>query len=274
MTPSLFEYLEYRDYLRDRYEDRKRANPRYSLRMMGKRIGIDPGYLLHVMRKENHLSPRLAESACTYFEFSERESAYFLGLVGYARARNDAEARGFYERIQALRAPSVATLSNEQFEFYRDWRHAAVLASLETLEFGEQYGKLGRRMSPPLSAARVRSSVALLEKLGLARRNATGNWERTHRSLSTGEHSTLLMREFHKEMIGQAAQSLSRVPPEGRDVTSLTLHMRKETLEDVRNLLRQCRQSILQRVAMDQDADMVFQANFQVFPLTQWDLEG
>jgi hypothetical protein len=42
------------------------------------------------------------------------------------------------------------------------------------------------------------------------------------------------------------------VPPEGRDVTSLTLHMRKETLDDVRQLLRQCRQAILQRVALDQ----------------------
>ncbi|MEN9355202.1 MAG: hypothetical protein RL318_2527 [Fibrobacterota bacterium] len=271
MTRPLLEYLEYRDYLRDCYEDRKRANPRYSLRMMGKRIGIDPGYLLHVMRKENHLSPRLAENACTYLAFTARESEYFMGLVGYARARNDAEARGFYERIQALRAPAVKALSDAQFEFYRDWRHAVVLASLEIAPFGERYGELGRRLSPPLSAARVRSSIVLLEKLGLAHRTESGNWERTHRSLSTGEQSTLLMREFHKEMIGQAANSLSRVPPEGRDVTSLTLHMRKETLDDVRQLLRQCRQAILQRVALDQEADMVFQANFQIFPLTQWD---
>lgn len=273
MTRSLLEYLDYRDYIRDRYEDRKSANPRYSLRMMGTRIGIDPGYLLHVMRKENHLSPRLAEKTCTYFEFPERERDYFLGLVGYARARNDAEARGFYERILALRAPAVSNLSAEQFEFYRDWRHAVVLAALETVDFRERYGELGRRLSPPLSAARVRSSVVLLERLGLARRTPEGVWERTHRSLSTGDHSTLLMREFHKEMIGLAANSLSSVAPEDRDVTSLTLHMSHETLEDVRAILRQCRQSILQRVALDRNADTVFQANFQVFPLTRRDAQ-
>ena len=46
-----------------------------------------------------------------------------------------------------------------------------------------------------------------------------------------------------------------------------------ELLAHVRAILRQCRQSILQRVALDQDADTVFQANFQVFPLTRRDAE-
>lgn len=268
MKSRLFEYLEYRDFLRDFYEEKKRVNPRFSLRMMGNKIGIDPAYLLHVMRKENHLSPRLVEQVVQYLALDDRERLYFEALVGYSRARNDAEARGFYDRILSMRAPSLATLSDAQFEFYRDWRHAVVLAALETIPLKDHYGELGRRLSPPLSAARVKASVELLERLGLAARNDGGFWERTHRNLTTADHTTLLMREFHKEMITQAAQSLSRIPPDERDVSSLTLHMRRESLEDVRSLLRQCRQAILQRVSLDRDADMVYQANFQVFPLT------
>ena len=54
----VFEYLDYRDLLKDAYEERKSQLPLFSYRMMAEHLGMDSSYLFRILQKDLHLPSR------------------------------------------------------------------------------------------------------------------------------------------------------------------------------------------------------------------------
>ena len=69
-------------------------------------------------------------------------------------------------------------------------------------------------------------------------------------------------------MIRLSEEAIERFPKEIRDISSLTLTMKSDTLDDIREILKQCRQAIISRVAEDEETDCAYQVNMQVFPVS------
>jgi len=59
--PDLFTYLEYRDYLKDAYEERRKLQPYFSYRFIGNKVGMDSSYLTRLFQKKLHLGDDLVE---------------------------------------------------------------------------------------------------------------------------------------------------------------------------------------------------------------------
>jgi hypothetical protein len=98
----IFEYLDYRDLLKDALEDRKAANPAYSFRMMGEALGLHTSNVFRILNKETHLPARCQSRAVEYLGLTERSASYFLLLVGYARERSGKARQEMLEKAMAL----------------------------------------------------------------------------------------------------------------------------------------------------------------------------
>ena len=75
---NIFEYFDYRKFLRDYYEFRKGQNPNYSHRYVGLKVGISPSTFNKVIKKKRNLSLRLAVKISEVFKFSKKEKDYLL----------------------------------------------------------------------------------------------------------------------------------------------------------------------------------------------------
>ena len=53
---SVFDYLDYRTFLKDYYDEQKERHFYFSYRYFGSKTGIDPSYLLKIILKARHLS--------------------------------------------------------------------------------------------------------------------------------------------------------------------------------------------------------------------------
>lgn len=266
----IFTYIDYRDFLHDYYDERKRDAPWFSLRVFGSKLGLNAAYLLRIMQKQEHLSLKKVSSITDYFNFEQVEAEYFEALVGFSRAKTDSEASIYFEKINQLKGGVESTnLDSLQYEYYKKWYYSAVLAVIGFFPVKNNYKALSKTVFPQISPCEAREAVELLEKLQLVKRNEDGFFERTYLHISTGSNfRSLAVRNFQKEMIHLSEKAVEKLPKEIRDISSLTLTMKKDTLEDIRQILQSCRQAIVSRVDEDKETDCAYQINMQVFPVS------
>ncbi|MBN1759136.1 MAG: TIGR02147 family protein [Chitinispirillaceae bacterium] len=265
----LFEYFDYQEYLRDYYEEKKRDNPFMSYRYLGNHLRLDPGFLLKVLQGKLHLSERSLPKLCSFFKFNERESRYFELLVRYNKAKSTAEIKLYFEKLMTLRDSRSHPMEEWQYAFYQKWYHSAIHALLLIHEFNGSFKRLASLLSPPITARQAQESIRLLMKTGLVTLDADGIYRSTDAFVTTGDKwRGAAIHNYQKETITLSAEALDLHPKELRDISTITVALSAKDLPEIRERIRQFRQSIM-TLDNENAPDTVFQVNIQVFPVTQ-----
>jgi uncharacterized protein (TIGR02147 family) len=79
------EYLDYRGFLRDYYEEKKSENS-YLLWYLGYHPHNDPDFLRKVIEGRFHLAEKTLPLICSFFKFTEQKSHYLVTLFRYNNA--------------------------------------------------------------------------------------------------------------------------------------------------------------------------------------------
>jgi uncharacterized protein (TIGR02147 family) len=269
----VFEYLDYRTYLKDFYEDRKGRQGFFSYRYFGDKVGIDPSYLLKVMLKLRHLSEKSIPRICAFFGLAGTEAEYFATLVCFVKARSQSESKMLFEKLLSIRYVKSRRLVEEQYEYFRTWYHPVVRAVIEYFDFKDDYALLGQRLSPPISAKEARASVRLLEKLKLIRHDPDGRFRLTDTAITTGDewHSAAIAA-FQEQTIRLSQESVDRHEKTLRDVSTVTMNIGAADFEEIRARITEFRRSLISFVDEQSNPDRTYQLNIQFFPLT--DVKG
>jgi uncharacterized protein (TIGR02147 family) len=263
----LFEYFDYQEFLRDFYEEKKRDNPYMSYRYLG--MHLDPGFLLKVLQGKHHLADRSVAPVCAFLKFSERESRYFEMLVSYNKAKTPSEIKLYFEKLMTLRESRARPVEEYQYSFYQKWHHSAIHALLSIYEFKGGFKKLASLLTPPITAKQAQESIRLLMKTGMIQRGKDGIYRPIDAFVTSGEKwQSSAIRDFQKETINLSAQALDRHSKEMRDISTITVALSAKDLPEIRERIRQLRQSIL-TLDNENKPDTVFQVNIQVIPVTR-----
>src|SRR5262245_54761071 len=98
--PDVFEYLDYRAFLRDVYVHRKAESRGFSFRAFSRRAQLrSPNYLKLVMDGERNLSPQMAERFARALGLDDEASAYLVDLVAFNQATTVGERTASYARL-------------------------------------------------------------------------------------------------------------------------------------------------------------------------------
>lgn len=266
---QLFHYFDYQEFLRDFYEEKKRDNSFMSYRYLGAKLGLDPGFLLKVMQGKLHLADKSIPPLCSYFKFTDRESEYFSVLVNYNKAKTHSEVKLYFEKLIATRDSKARPVQESHYAFYQKWYHSAIHALLSIYEFRGKFQELGSLLTPSITTAEAKDSIRLLSRLKMVKKGSDGVYRPTDAFLTSGEKwQSAAIHDFQKESILLSAQALDRHSKEERDISTVTITLHDTELAEVRNRIRQLRQSIL---AIDNDTkpNRVYQLNIQLFPVTR-----
>jgi len=76
---TIFDYLDYRRFLADYYEEKK-DNNQYLLWYMGYHLKVDEKELIRIMQGNSHLREHTLPLVYTYFMFTHEEARYFRML--------------------------------------------------------------------------------------------------------------------------------------------------------------------------------------------------
>ncbi|MEN9354370.1 MAG: hypothetical protein RL318_1695 [Fibrobacterota bacterium] len=264
----VFDYLDYRDLLKDAYEERKLALPLFSYRMMAEHLGLDSSYLFRILQKDLHLPGRCQPRAIEYLGLTGRAAEYFLMLLAYARERGSQAKQSILEKAMTLRDVERRKLEEKELAFFRDWWVVAVRCLIEITDGRAHVRDLASRLQPPVAESDVQSALDLLHELGLVKKLASGRLALTEAHLTAGgEEKTQAVRHFQRQILSLAAESLERFPKEARDVSTLTLTIDEAAFKDIREMLRESRRQIQKRVEEAVNPDRVMQLSMAFFPL-------
>jgi len=266
--PDLFTYLEYRDYLKDAYEERRKTQPYFSYRFIGNKVGMDSSYLTRLFQKKIHLGEDLVEGMANAFGLKDESLEYFRNLIAFNKARNEVQARVFHEQLMRLRGVGYQVVREDQEEYFSNWIHAALRSLLDYQSFDGDFAALGALLSPPVSADEAKQAVFLLERLGMARRTETG-YAILDNHLHSGENWTAeAIKTFQKSTMELASRSLDTVPTAQRDISTITMNIDAETLGDLKILVREFQENVAKLVENASRSDRVYHLNIQLFPLS------
>jgi len=267
---TIFDCLDYREFLRQRYQTFKRKSPAFSYRYIAGKVGMDAGSLNGILKGKRKLDPALAGKVAQVFGLNIYEKGYFEALVLYCQAKNHSERTILLEKLLRLRGIQIKKLEGRQFEFYRKWYYSALRELLSCHPGPCDASALGKLLRPPISAQETREALRLLLDLGLIEAKGDGTYQASESLITSGEGArAAAMNDFHLAMAGLAAQAIHDIDPGERDFSALTLNCSPEALQDVKGILSQARREILQRVEKDVRSEIVLQINFQAFPLSR-----
>lgn len=267
---DLFEYIDYREYLRDFYEARKAVNPQYSYQVMGNRLDMDPSYVAKILAGQRHLPSKKVPAAIKLCALAPRASEFFECMVGFCRARSDAEARIYQAKMDRLRKVELRSLSSVQAMFYSSWVFTAIRAALGLRDWTDEYEQIALSLDPRLEASEVENAIHFLLEHELIQRDENGILHPTDRHIRSGTKVNRdAIRSFQKQMLEMGKRSIDVHAPAHRDVSTLTMAIRSDSLADIRKIIEDCRDAIRQRIDQDTDPDCIYQFNFQAFPLTK-----
>lgn len=273
---SVFEFSDYRAYLRHYFDCAKALNRRYSLRSFSDKLGfLSKDFISRIMKGEKSLTPASIAKISAGLQFDESEAAYFEAMVLFCQASNSDEQENYKKRMEEITATyrftqQMLLTRAYQYEVYSHWYYSAIRSLIGMFGFDGDYEKLGKKLSPPISAEQVRNSIDLLERVGLIKQDAKGNWILNNPAISTGDR--VIQQAFvnyHKEFIDLAKDSITNIPATERNISSVTLGISETSYKKIVKCINEFRKKISMIANEDETGGRVFQMNIQIFPLSK-----
>ena len=264
----IFEYTDYREWIRDAFDDFKQRKTVISWRYMAMKLGADPGNLLRVSQGKIHLTLSLVKPMAEFFELDEKETAYWTELVCFGRAKTDAEALNHYEKMQMLKGIPLKRLAKKELEFYRHWYCNAIRSIIGICKFKDDFEGLAESCTPAITVDEAKSAVKLLYDLNMISKDREGFWKVNDTFVSTGGNwRSEAVRTFQKETIRLAGESLERHNPPLRDISTVTMTFNMDDIALIREKIKEFRSELLRMSQDGNGDDTVFQLNVQLFPI-------
>jgi uncharacterized protein (TIGR02147 family) len=275
--PCIFDYIDYREFLKDMFAYKKETTPSYSYRFFSRLAGFSsPNFLKLVMEGQRNISNTSIAGIARGFKLKKPERNFFENMVFMNQAADHSERDHYYRKMIAAKSNgTVKTIETAQYEYFSRWYLPVIR---EMILFGERKQtaqQIAQKMIHPVRLRDVEYALQRLEDLGLICRDDQGCWQQTDTMLSTGpEVKSLLITNFHKEMIRLAEDSMARHPAKNRDITALTISMDQNRMAELKQKIADFRKDILKEFAADENSNQVVQINIQAFPLTKSGDEG
>ncbi len=270
--PIIYDYTNYRLFLKDLFTFRKRQDSSFTHRAFASKAGFAaPNFLQLVCKAQRNLTADSLAKVAEGFDLNKGERQFFEHLVMMNQASSHEERDHHYRQMLSCNGfLKTGQLHKSQYAYYANW-HIPALRELAVMFGGKRSAaELAGELTPAITPAQAAKGLALLQELGLLQQDADGRWQQTDRNLATEpETRSLAIATYHRAVNTMASEAIDRFPAEERDITSVTIGVSKTRMAEIKERIRAFRRELLHMADNDPHPDTVFQINFQAFPLSR-----
>ena len=272
---TVFDYTDYREYLRDKFSETKSKTSGFTYRFIAEQAGFrSPGFLTQVLQGKSNLTEAMARKIANAIGLSKMEVRYFCHLVGFTQAKSHENKRKYFQNMTAFGKARSRLVPPDAFELYDHWYYSAIRALLHYYDFKDDYKALAKKISPSITPLEAKKAIKVLERLGFIVKNEQDRYVLTQKHITTGiETNSVLVNNFLVNTLDVGKDAFYRFPKDKRNFSALTLSVSQNGYAAILERIAECRREIVEIADKDQNVDRVYQANFQLFPLTDLPLE-
>lgn len=270
---DIFNYLDYRRFLKDRFFELKAAKQSFSYRNFNRKAGFSSsGYLKLVMDGKRNLAPEGTFKVCRGLGFSREEARYFENLVKMDQATSHEEKDYYFKEMTKVQPSRPAKeILQSQYRMFSHWYYVALLELVRLADFREDPRWISKKMSPRVAPDKIRKALDELITLGCLKRDENGRLVRTDNMISTpDEVRSISLVNFSHQMLDIAKKALDEAPAAERDFSTLTLGLSEEGFKKLKTMVQQFRKCVHGNLESgEDDKTVVAHLNIQLFKLTK-----
>lgn len=272
MSVSIYDYFDYRIFLKDFLHAKKAQRGTFSMgTLIAKVPGISKPLLSLIIGGKRNLAPAKVEPLGKAMALSCDHLRYFQNLVHFNQARTTTEKEFFLDQLVAARPRSPArTFEAEQYQALRNW-HCMIVRELVRLpKFDPSPAAISRRLHSRIKTSEAKRAFEMLCRTGMVQQTDDGSYVAEHRTIkSSDEVASVMLRAYHKSCLELGKQILDEVPVTEREYASVNTILTREQFLWVKNQIKKFRGEVGALPFEGGTGRGVYQMNIQFFPLAE-----
>jgi len=269
--PLLFEYIDYRKFLLDYYNEQKMKNRHFSYRYFTGKAGINSSsFLKHVIDGKRNLTRPVIEKFSIAMKLNPKESTYFCNLVLFNQAKTSVEKQEYYAALRTIAGHiKEAVLNADKINYFSQW-YILVIRELVTLyDFRDDFKKIASFVNPPILPSEAKAAVKLLLRLEFLKKNDDCSYEQSTSALVVNSAMTSLsLRTFYKTMIDHSKNALENIDADERHISGITMGISPETYSLLTAEIDSFKDRVKAIVNRDKASSIVYHMNLSLFPVS------
>lgn len=275
MEKSLFQYDNYRTYLKEYYSSQKEKNSFFSYQYLADKAGFkSKSFLYRIIMNGRCMSAASAIKLSRALKHTRDEAEYFENLVGYNQAKTEEEQEHYFGRLVRVTKrqkslPENAIITPDKYELYSTWYHQVVRSLIDLYSFTGDYKWLAKKILPHITESQAKRSVELLERLELIEQDDSGVYHTVQKTITTGAQvQKRALRSYYQSCLQIAQRSINGVASDQRNISGLTLGVSEKTYHRMVERLAEVRKEFMEMADSDSEADRVYNIQFQAYPVS------
>jgi len=268
----IFEYDDFRAFLKDLYESAKKENSKFSFRYFA-RIGgsKSPSFFKQVIEGQRNLTARHIDNLIRNLKFTDEEAYFFKNLVQLNQAKTVEEKQPFILKIQQSKTyQQLHPLSLEQYDYLVRWYCVPIRELVGLSGFSEDPQWIAKQLNFPITESQIETAIAEMLKLGILTRNEHNQLVQKQAFVGTDDRIiSSALAKSHQELIKMGAESIDRIPREDREILGVTFTFSQANMAKVKASILEFRKEMMDLIASEPNPDAVYQFHLLLFPLAQ-----
>ncbi len=189
---SIYNYTDYRIFLRDYYSNQKKIDKNFSHRFVALHVGASSsGWFSDIINARINLTQVYMVKLCKLLKFKQRESDYFELLVNYGQAESLEQKNRYLLKIFTYKEVKFSLIHREHFEFYTKWYITAIRELLFFYNFSDDFVTLSKQLDPRIKPVEARTAIEILQTCELIQKNSEGFFKPVEKPLPRTAPSSL-----------------------------------------------------------------------------------
>ncbi len=268
MDIDIYQYDDFRQYLRDAFEARKQEDATLTHRRFSEVAGVrNPGTFHDILQGKRKPSEKVVAACIEIFQLKPVAAEFLRLLIDYKECKEEQERSALFREMQNRRSHSnFMRLNPAQVRYYDDPLYALTLSAIEVVQFKGNFDDLAGFLRPSVPATKLRKCVKDLLDWGLLRLTNDGVYEVVSRFIEPPPTLREPVRRLNREWILQAADAIFKIHPKDRHMSTAILAVSDLTRVRIQEKLEQVRREIFEMAQADTAAETVMQVSLQLFP--------
>lgn len=264
-------YTDYRLYLRDYYEDRKKRFSFFSYRYFCLKAGLkSPTVFKEVADGKRNLTSKMIPLFIKGLDLSPLDAHFFIALVHFNQSKSIEEKAQYLEQMQGLkRKVPQKIVPIDHYALYSRW-YLLVLRELACIiPWNGDYGILAKAVNPQIKKSEAQDGIHFLLQKGFLVRHEDGRYTQNNQAISSGSEVTSIgIRNFNEHMTRRGADAINEFPQSVRDIRTMIIGISEDSYSLIKHEIREFMDRVASIVTNDTSSDRVYNLGLQLFPVS------
>ncbi len=269
MKTSIFQYTDFREYLKTWLQEKQLSSKAFSLRHFARKAGISsPNYFQRVIQTGVKLSDSMVEKFISGIGLQGKEAEYFRALIRFNQTEDAASKIEHLRALEKLSKRSEIRVLQSR-NLLKAWYYPVIWELATCKDFELTPTNVLQALGQNISKREAKEAIEFLEQSGyLTRQAGTNRFSQPPvRIESPDEILNPFVQAMHRKFSELSAHQVS-LPLTEREYQGVTIALSPEKLKLAKQIIKKTTDELLKVLSQDSEADRVYRINLQVFPVT------